>query len=333
MKLARLSCTPAALIDFYEEGLEALGAICERTWHDRLHVLAEGPAARLWDGQGTLLETELYFVPPGDPGVRHAEREVFPGCPLTFRLAEELRPRPLTLERCVVQSADNSKPPSPELAEKIWHAQMPGTSRWRLEGVLAAHWHFSLLALARGELQAIDQHWSLHRLAVSLADGRRDEALATGLAFLSATEASADIPWPQLDWAAWEQWIKAALMEDLQADLVSIRERQKRYLQRELNRIDSYFEQYKRELGERQRRAHADASRLKAEERLAAAQSEHERRRQDQLQRHEIRVVTHVDALVLLAEPAWRGSVSWWDKGERQTKSALFIPRSRRWVA
>ena len=40
MKLSRLSPEPAALVDFYQEALDHLGAVCERTWFDRLQLVA-----------------------------------------------------------------------------------------------------------------------------------------------------------------------------------------------------------------------------------------------------------------------------------------------------
>jgi hypothetical protein len=333
MKLARLANTPSALIDFYQEGLEALGAVCERTWHDRLQLVAEGPAARLWNPEGPLLETEIHFVPLEDTAPRQADKEVFPGCPLTFKLAEELHLHPLPLERAVVQPFEPPKPPAPDVAEKLWQAQMPGASRWRLQGAPVSDWHFSLLVLARCEIQAIDQHWTLHRVAISLPDGRRDESLATRLDFSQLSPASDEVRWPPIQLDSWHQWLKGAFDQELDVDLQEIRARQQKYLRRELERVDSYFEHYESELAERHRRSHAEGTRMKAEERLAAAKSEHARRRQDQIRRHEIRVMLHFDALLLVAEPAWRATVSFLQKGEGRTVSALFVPRSRRWIA
>ena len=40
MKLERLPYAPDALVDFYDEALTALGALCERTWHDHLRAVA-----------------------------------------------------------------------------------------------------------------------------------------------------------------------------------------------------------------------------------------------------------------------------------------------------
>jgi hypothetical protein len=333
VKLARLTNTPSALLDFYQEGLEALGAVCERTWHDRLQLVAEGPAARLWDPKGALLETELHFVPLEDSAPRQADREVFAGCPLTFRLAEELRSTPLPFERGVLEPVEPPKPPAPEVAEKLWHAQMPGASRWKLQGTPASDWHFSLLVLARCEIQAIDQHWTLHRLAISLPDGARDESLARSLDFSQLAASSGEVQWPAARLDLWHPSLMRAFEQELDSDLREIRLRQQRYLRRELDRIDSYFEQYESELAERHRRSHAEGTRMKAEERLAAAKGEHARRRQDQIHRHEIRVLAHLDALLLLAEPAWRATVSFDQKGESRTVSALFVPRARRWIA
>src|SRR5207245_1664657 len=99
MKLSRHPYEPSALLDFFQQGLDSLGAVCERTWHDRLQVLAEGRAGRLWQADKALVEKELEFLSPDAPSVKEADTQVFPGCPLTFRLAEELRPFPLTLEK------------------------------------------------------------------------------------------------------------------------------------------------------------------------------------------------------------------------------------------
>lgn len=74
-------------MEFAAEGLQALGALCERTWYDQLQVVADGSAAAALGRPGELVETELRF-PEGtnlDP-----LRDVFPGCPLVFRMAEEL---------------------------------------------------------------------------------------------------------------------------------------------------------------------------------------------------------------------------------------------------
>jgi len=333
MKIAKLPHDPIALLDFFQEGLEALGAVCERSWHDRLQLVAEGRAAKIWEREsdGQLIEAELHFLPPADSASRQADREVFPGCPLTFHLAEALRSSTLTLQRVCLQPSEPGKPPAPEIAEKLWHAQKPACSRWRQETIFTAHWHFSLLALIRCEIHAIDQHWSLHRVVLSLPHGQRDEGLATTLDFFPAT-ASENIPWPLAEPGRWQDLLRSALTEELAGDLTSIRQRQERYLGRELERIDSYFETYEQELTTRHSRSANEQNRAKVEQRLAAAKTEHGRRRQDQIQRHDIRVIPHVDALVLLAEPAWKTRISISRRNETETSECLFVPRSRRWI-
>src|ERR1041384_3293409 len=106
MKLAKLPHEPTAVLEFFQDGLESLGAVCDRTWYDRLHVLAEGRAARLWNETGELVEQEIRFPAPEQAAPRQAEHEVFPGCPLTFHLAEALNAGGLTLQRAVLQASD-----------------------------------------------------------------------------------------------------------------------------------------------------------------------------------------------------------------------------------
>ena len=67
MKFSRLTHDPAALIELFEQGLTALGAVYERPWHDRLQLIAEGASAKLWNSDGTFIETELIFRPPTPP--------------------------------------------------------------------------------------------------------------------------------------------------------------------------------------------------------------------------------------------------------------------------
>ena len=204
MKLERLPYSPSPLVDFYDEALTTLGALCERTWHDRLEVVAEGSSARFWNQDGALHEVELWVPPPDETSPREAAKEVFPGCPLTFQLAEALRPAPLALERVVLAGESTARPPATDVAEKLWRAQFPETNRWQLAAPFVAGRHFSLLALMRCEIQAIDQHWSLRRVAVSLADGKPDDALAqaVGLAQVDP-HASGEIAWPKSEPVRW----------------------------------------------------------------------------------------------------------------------------------
>jgi hypothetical protein len=198
---------------------------------------------------------------------------------------------------------------------------------------LSRAWHFSALFLARCEIQAIDQHWSLHRLVMSLPDGEADEALAGALDFCAVQRPPAEpIAWPTPDLPRWTQWIRDQVLRELETDLTSIRRRQEGYLRRELERIDDYFGSYQKELLARSERSRAEPTKLKVADRLAAAKAEHERRRLDQVRRHEIRVVPHIDAFVLLAEPVWQATFTAAERNETSTQTAHFIPRTRRWV-
>lgn len=305
MKLPRMPYETGAVLDFYEDGLTALGALCARPWHDRLDVVAEGRAATLWNPEGALHAAELQFTAPDATGTRDAAREVFPGCPLTFRLAEALRPAVLPLERLALD-AHAHRPPDAAVVEKLWRHQFDDTKRWHLTSPLAADFHFSLVVVARCEIQAIDQHWTLRRIAVSLPDGQSDEGLAREIGFARASpENGKPVNWPTPEPARWTGWLQRALLQDLSDDLAGIRERQEQRLRRELDRIDAYFENYAAELTARARRGDP----AKTADRLAATKAEHARHRADQVARHEITVHPHLDALLLIAEPAWRAHV------------------------
>jgi hypothetical protein len=333
MKLDRLAYDPGALVNFYEAGLAALGALCERTWHDRLEIVAEGGAAKLWNPEGALHEIELAFAPADATAARDAVREVFPGCPLTFRLAEALRPSPLPLERVALAGELEAHGPDPAVAEKLWRRQFPDTTKWRLRAAFKRDLHFSVVALARCEIQAIDQHWSLHRLAVSL-DGEPDDSLAREFSFARADpELGAAAAWPTLEPARWQNFLSAALEADVAAELAAVRARQESYLRRELDRIDGYFANYEHELTTRAVRSASPSAKVKATDRLAAAKAEHARRRTDQVARHEIRIQPHLDALMLVAEPAWRGSLEVERAHVARAAEPLFVPRARKWFA
>ena len=331
MKLERLPYDPAALLNFFEEGFTTLGALSERTWHDRLEIVAQGQPAKLWTADGALHEVELLFAPADAASARDAAREVFPGCPLTFRLAEALRPVPLPLERVVLAGQGPAHPPDPAVAEKLWRAQFENTARWSLASPFKPAFHFSLVVLVRCEIQAIDQHWSLCRLALSLPQGQPDESLAQSLSLAEADPATQDIPWPTPDPERWMPSLRAALESDLAADLAAIRARQEGYLRRELDRIDEYFQSYERELTTRAARSTSQGAKLKTADRLAAAAAEHTRRRADQVARHEIRVQPQIDALLLAAEPAWSATIRAEAARQSQTLEARFVPRARRW--
>ena len=331
MKLRRLEYEPASALLFYEESLSALGALCERTWHDRLEVVAEGTAAKLWNEEGALHSQELLFAPADATSARDAGREVFPGCPLTFRLAELLRPSPLVLEKVVLRHQAGRQVPEPAVLEKLWRAQFPNTRQWRLASEPKPAFHFSIVALARCEIQAIDRHWSSHRLAIGLPGGEPDESLAGQLPLLEvAPESEGTVEWLRVDapgcWSLLHQRIEAEIAPGLE----EVRARQEQYLKREVQRIDDYFAQYEKELARRGSRGRAAGS-VKTGERLVAARAEHARRRLDQVARHEIRVQVHVDGLLLVAEPAWHAAVQVEEQRSLDTTLGTFVPRARRW--
>jgi hypothetical protein len=188
--------------------------------------------------------------------------------------------------------------------------------------------------VVRCEIQAIEQHWSLHRLAVSLPDGEPDEDLVRNLHLLNvATDGPGHGAWPSLAPEVWQTHLERALELDLATDLARIRQRQEHYLRRELDRVDGYFANYIQDLTHRLTRSRTAETRNRLADRRRAAHAEHERRRQDQVHRHEIRIIPHVDWLLLLAEPAWKVSVLVSEHGEPQRQAALWLPRTRRWLA
>ena len=332
MKIERMPYEPGSVVDFYEEGLTALGALCARTWHDRLEVVAEGVTARLWNSDGALHSVELQFAPAAGSGARDAAREVFPGCPLTFKLAEALRPLPLSLERAVLTAAEPAaRAPDPAVTEKLWRHQFPDTMRWRQTAPFKADFHFSLVALVRCEIQAIDQQWSLHRVALSLPEGAIDDGLAREIGF-ARLDGSGRGPeaWPTPESAAWSDLLRSAMVLEAAGELAGVRARQENRLRRELERVDDYFENYERELSERAQRS--GGAKVKLTDRLAAAKAEHARHRADQVARHEIAIVPHIDAVMLVAEPAWRAALQV-DRSHQPsaTVTARFVPRARRW--
>ena len=144
-------------------------------------------------------------------------------------------------------------------------------------------------------------------------------------------EPGAGMAWPNPDPARWDVWVREALEADLAQELAGIRARQENYLRRELDRIDDYFANYEQELADRAARSTSGSAKLKTTERLAAAKAEHTRRRADQVARHEIRVHPHFDALLLVAEPAWRCQLQVEMGRQAETLEARLVPRARRW--
>lgn len=332
MKLDRLPHDPGTLADFYQEALPALGALCERTWHDRVCVVAEGPAARLWNPDGALHEVELSFVRGDELTARDPAREVFPGCPLTFKLAEMLLPSPPTIDRVAVRPFTSAlQPPREDTAARTWMTQAPTHSGWRLERPFQPGWHFSLVSLVRCDVQAIDQSWSCHRIVFNLSTGESDDSLGRELGS-SEVMSNATPPWPAFAIQPALARATRLLEAELAAELAGIRARQETHLRREWDRIEEYFDMYQADLEKRLNRSSSAASRARLADRLGATAAERERQRQDQVLRHEILVIPHWDAFLLVAEPAWTTQFSVIDQHERRAIEALFVPRLRCWL-
>lgn len=310
-------------MEFTAEGLQRLGALCEKTWHDRLQVVADGPATVALGMPGELVETELRFAEGRD---LDPLRDVFPGCPLMFRMAEELwKTMPQVFRAALPVIA--AKPPPEEVLIRAWARTIAAGHHPALTKPVKPAFHFTMVALVRCEIQAIDQHWSLHQLALAWPEGELDDGLASEIAFLGDEPLPQGLSWPAADPSAIGVLIERHLRGHI--DLGSIRKRQERYLRRELGRVDDYFLQYRRELEARSARTGKQA---RFAERLAAADEEHLRRRNDQIHRHEISVTPHLDGLLWLAEPAWQTIVRWTDGRDAREASWNYVPRLRRWL-
>jgi hypothetical protein len=329
MKFPKIPAGAEHLMEFFEEGLYSLGAICERSWHDRLEVLAEGAAAHLWRDDDDLFSGELLFRDAGSADPANVETGVFPGCPLTFRLVEALWRRHLPNSRASLSQRTVTKAPSRDVADKLWQAQLGLHAGWHAAPFLQT-WIFSAVAAVRCEVQANDQSWSSHRFAFTLPSGERDASLEFALEQMSAVE-PVEVGWPALDPDLISGWICCAVGNELAFELSKIRERQYLLLRRELNRIDEYFQNYAHELRERMDRQHKEEAIKRYANRLEATRMEHNRRRTDQIERHTIHVVPHVDALLTVAEPAFATRVSWRAGREEKIAQAIFVPRTRRW--
>jgi hypothetical protein len=333
MKFPKIPARAEYLIDFFEDGLSSLGAVCERSWHDRLEVLAEGVPARLWRNEGGFFSGELRFRDAGLTEAGNPEAEVFPGCPLTFQLVEALWAHNAVHSRACRSTGAIMKPPAQDVAQKLWQAQLGSSADWRVTPFLPA-WSFSLVVALRCEIQATDQSWSCHRLAFTLPGGERDVPLELMLEQLSPVGPVAEEPdWPAVDGygSGVPGWIEQALLSELAPELSKIRERQQNFLRRELSRIDRYFENYSRELHSRMGRQRKDDAIKRYADRLEATRVEHNRRRTDQIERHAIHLLPHIDAALTVAEPAFIATVSCRaGRAERNTR-AIFVPRTRRW--
>jgi len=329
MKFSRIKTRSEQLVEFCAEALHSLGAVCERSWHDRLEVLAEGETAHLLQTDADFFSGELRFHESGLSQASNTGIEVFPGCPLIFRLVETLWHRQIPHSRVCLSTGDIAKTPANDVAERLWHAQFRSSTGWRATPFVP-DWAYSVLTAMRCEVQAIDQTWSYHRLGFSLPSGEQDGSLEFALEQMVQLE-QARLEWPELNPGVLNQWIGRGIESELAPELSKIKERQQLYLRRELTRIDDYFENYSRELRSRLDHQKKEDAKQRYADRLEATQAEHRRRRADQIERHTIVVIPHVDALLTVAEPAFRTTVSWRAGRDEFSATALFVPRTRRW--
>ena len=157
-----------------------------------------------------------------------------------------------------------------------------------------------------------------------------DQSLAADIPMLEVGTEDEAVGWPAPDPRRWWALLRRAIELEIGPDVDAMRARQEQYLRREIQRIDDYFASYEQELIRRGSRGKTVTG-LKSEERLAAARAEHARRRLDQVARHEIRVQSHVDALLLVAERCWSVALEVEEQRTPQTISATFVPRARMW--
>jgi hypothetical protein len=331
MKFSRIKTRSEQLLEFCEEALHSFGAVCERSWYDRLEVLAEGETAHLLETDVDFFSGELRFHEAGLNQASNTGIEVFPGCPLVFRLVETLWRRQVSYSKVCLSTGDIAKTPANDVAERLWYAQFRSSTGWRATPFVP-DWAFSIVAAVRCEVQAIDQTWSYHRLGFSLPSGDQDSSLESVLEQMVPLE-QARLEWPELDLGILDQWIGRGIQSELAPELSKITERQQLYLRRELTRIDDYFENYSSELRSRMDHQKKEDAKQRYADRLEATQAEHRRRRADQIERHTIMVIPHVDALLTVAEPAFRTTVSRRSGRDELSATALFVPRTRRWHA
>ena len=169
-------------------------------------------------------------------------------------------------------------------------------------------------------------------MAFTLPAGERDASLELMLEQLSPVAATAEEPdWPTPDVSAIPDWIGRSLLSELAPELSKIKERQQTFLRRELSRIDSYFENYARELHSRMGRQRKEDAIKRYADRLEATRVEHERRRTDQIERHTIHLLPLVDATLMVAEPALVATVGYRAGRAERSVRAIFVPRTRRW--
>jgi len=114
---------------------------------------------------------------------------------------------------------------------------------------------------------------------------------------------------------------------ELSPELAEVKARQERYPRRELARVADCFEHYEHELRARKDRERREKSIARYQQRIEATHAEHRRCRGDQIERHAMRGIPHLDALLVSAEPAFCTVVE--SRGTRGQKCGRAIPAAR----
>jgi len=334
MKFDKLQPHSELLIDFFSEGLQSVGGVCERTWYDKLEVVVEGPAAKAWNPNDDVVHRELRFLAVDTESAKSAETDIFPGCPLTFQLAETLWSETPSAFRIVCDAPSGKEKPSAQVLRKTWDHTFGDRGSPEFSPIVATR-HFSMVFVVRLEIQSIEQHWALHRIACAWPGAWRDHNLEENLLMLAPQKAvgGEEILWPECSPDEQNKTLRQ-LLEGIRDDIGPVLGRQQKYLEKELRRIDLYFTRQIAELKSRARPTGAAKSvHTKIDERIDATRAEHARRREDQVQRHEVVVVPHVDAVTCVAEPAWQCNVRLAkNRGPALADGMfVFVPRLRRW--
>ena len=118
---------------------------------------------------------------------------------------------------------------------------------------------------------------------------------------------------------------------ELSPDLAEVKARHERYLRRGLARVDDRFEHYVHGLRARKERDHREKSIGRYQPRIGVTHAQHRRCRGDQIERHVMRGIPHLDVLLVIGEAAFRTVVESRAAGKAKSAGALFPPRARRW--
>ena len=130
--------------------------MCERTWHDRLEVVAEGEAAKLWNPDGALHEIELAFAPADATAARDASARGVPRLPINVPPGGNPAPLPLAVGTVALPAK-----PAPTRLIRRWPkssgARSFGHDTMAARRPFKGRLSFSLPGWRGAKIQAIDQ--------------------------------------------------------------------------------------------------------------------------------------------------------------------------------